>query len=87
MSAKQTPPKTTADLTPEEREVVMNMRSPSVLLDEMQQMADLFVQITNPDPDGMPPEIIECRALHWLANRMADRAQWMREAFDKEKAA
>lgn len=87
MSAKQTPLKTENDLTGEEREVVMNMRSPSVLLDEMQQMADLFVQITHPDRDGFPPEITEGRAVHWLANRMADRAQWMREALDKEKAA
>lgn len=87
MSAKQTPPKTITDLTPEEREAVMNMRSPSVLLDEMQQMADLFVQITHPGSDGFPPEITEGRAVHWLANRMADRAQWMREVLDKEKAA
>lgn len=87
MSRIPTPLKTENDLTGEEREVVMNMRSPSVLLDEMQQMADLFVQITHPDSDGFPPEITEGCAVHWLANRMADRAQWMREALDKEKAA
>lgn len=84
---KKPVPQTTADLTPEEKEAVMNMRSPSCLLDDVQQMADLFVQITHPDSDGFPPEITEGRAVHWLACRLSDRAQWMREAMDKEKAA
>lgn len=84
---KKPVPQTTADLTPEEKETVMQMRSPSCLLDDVQQMADLFVQITHPDSDGFPPEITEGRAVHWLACRLADRARWMREAMDKEKAA
>ncbi|BCK76485.1 hypothetical protein AA0242T_2304 [Acetobacter aceti NRIC 0242] len=87
MTAKQTHPQAMDALTPEEKETVMQMRSPSCLLDDLQQMADLFVQITHPDSDGFPPEITEGRAVHWLACRLADRAQWMREALDKEKVA
>ncbi|MFT8720312.1 hypothetical protein [Acetobacter sp.] len=79
---KKAEPQTTADLTPDEREIVMQMRCPTCLLDDLQQMADLFVQITRADPGDSPPEITEGHALNWLANRMAERALWMRLAFD-----
>ncbi|BCK77364.1 hypothetical protein AA0242T_2418 [Acetobacter aceti NRIC 0242] len=84
---KKAEPQTTADLTPDEREIVMQMRCPTCLLDDFQQMADLFVQITRADPGDNPPEITERHAMNWLANRMAERATWMSEAMGKEKAA
>lgn len=88
MSAKPKAPRSTDDLSPEEREIVMTMREPAVVLDDLRRMTALFVQITAPGQCGGPPsEITETEALHWLANRMADRAEWLEKLSGKEAGA